>query len=200
MNLFARREAPGLYSDTFFSGKNATQDLLKGSTYFREQQFSAIWQKIVSGVPHFNVRNILEIGPGAGGETRALQQLHPQAKITAIDFDRRAERAAARNRVDYIHLDLTNEGTPEIINRLVSSRQINTVVAFRTSGSVAANLIKWWDHDPKGKLLAISLFLLNEDLAKVSEVQQRPKKRKHKQIYLANNGRLYDETVMTFIH
>lgn len=186
------------HSDRFLpAGTYPTVPL--GDIYQRQQEFSALWPRIIRPIANFRVGNILEIGPGVGGETRAFQSFYPEAHITAVDIDERAELAAEQNGVDVISLDLAADRTPDRLQRLVNGRAINTVIALRTSGGVADNLLKWWDQNSTQTLLVFSLMWAS-DASFSAEINKRAIDKGASQIDLASHGRLYDESVMTLIH
>lgn len=146
--------------------------------------------------PKFKVGNILEIGPGSGGETKALQSLYPNSQITAIDIDERAELAAEENGIEVISLDLATSKTPERINRLVTRREINTVVALRTSSEVANNLLQWWASSSGNRVLVFSLMWAS-DAFSLPQIHKQAIERGASQIHLSHSGRLYEETILS---
>ena len=135
------------YSDSYWSGLDVV---------IREQELRDHWGKMTANLKGFSVGNILDIGPGGGAQTRLLQSLYPQASITAVDIDVRAEKAAENNGIEVVSLDLAALRSPERIERLMRKKKINTVVALRTSEAVAINLINWWEKTFSSAFLAFS--------------------------------------------
>ena len=199
MSLATEIRGENRHSDRYIPA-GVYQQIPFGDAYQRQHEFTALWPRIVKPMSHFQVGNILEIGPGSGGETKALQSFYPESQITTVDIDERAEMAAEQNGVEVVSLDLAAAQTPKRIEKLVANRGINTIVALRTSSAIVDNLLKWWDKSLCNKILVFSLMWVSESYELLEQINQQAQKRGAQQIHLANHGRLYDETVTALIH
>ncbi len=82
--------------------------------------------------------HILEIGPGMGGVTIAIQERFPNTSITGIDRGKEAFIAhkALENNVELLVRDLLSLDKDELV-KIIREKNIDQIIGLRTSGGVA---------------------------------------------------------------
>lgn len=92
---------------------------------------------------HTNYQSILQIGPGTGGETRAIQQLKPGTPVLGIDFDPDPllRASAIENGIPLLEVDVLDMRTDDIAS-LLDENHIDTIIAFRSPAAVLIHLLR----------------------------------------------------------